>query len=117
MASRPTSAVFDGTPLEGAEVTGRLGGVIDTYGGQVIAELRKNEEFYAKANTSLEVAWDERQALIDERRGAQPRRARRRRPRRGLDVVGAVAPRRPAGTPTADALGVAAVPTRRRATC
>jgi hypothetical protein len=60
--------VFDGTPLEGARVTGRLGGVIDTYGGQVISELRKNEEFYAKANTSLEAAWDERQALIDQAR-------------------------------------------------
>ena len=63
--------MFDGTPLEGAEVTGRLGGVIDTYGSQVISELRKNKEFYAKANTSLKVAWDERQALIDER-DAQP---------------------------------------------
>ena len=67
VASRPTSSVFDGTPLEGARVTGRLGGVIDTYGGQVISELRKNNEFYAKANASLEVAWDERQALIDDR--------------------------------------------------
>lgn len=64
--SRTASAVFDDTPLEGARVTGRLGGVIDTYGGQVISELRKNEAFYAKANTSLEVAWDERQASIDE---------------------------------------------------
>lgn len=75
IASRPTSAVFDGTPLEGAEVTGRLGGVIDTYGGQVISELRKNEEFYAKADDSLKVAWDERQALIDERdaQAARPR--------------------------------------------
>jgi len=60
------SPVFDGTPLEGARVTGRLGGVINTYGGQVIAELRKNNAFYAQANTSLEVAWDERQAQIDD---------------------------------------------------
>ncbi|NUU16736.1 metallophosphoesterase [Cellulomonas humilata] len=58
--SQPASAVFDGTPLEGARVTGRLGGVIDTYGGQVVAELRKNEEFYAGANASLESAWDDR---------------------------------------------------------
>ncbi len=68
VASRQTSPVFDGTPLEGAQVTGRLGGVIDTYGSQVISELRKSQEFYAKANTSLEVAWDERQALIDEQK-------------------------------------------------
>ncbi|MEZ0449861.1 metallophosphoesterase family protein [Cellulomonas sp. ICMP 17802] len=59
-ASRPASAVFDGTPLEGARVTGRLGGVIDTYGGQVVAELRKNEKFYASANASLKAAWDDR---------------------------------------------------------
>lgn len=59
--SQPASAVFDGTPLEGARVTGRLGGVIDTYGGQVVAELRKNEKFYAEANASLEAAWDDRQ--------------------------------------------------------
>ena len=65
--SQRASSVFDGTPLEGARVTGRLGGVIDTYGGQVIAELRKNEEFYAKANTALQVAWDERQALLADR--------------------------------------------------
>ncbi|WP_421741072.1 metallophosphoesterase family protein [Cellulomonas sp.] len=59
--SQPASAVFDGTPLEGARVTGRLGGVIDTYGGQVVAELRRNEKFYAEANASLEAAWDDRQ--------------------------------------------------------
>jgi hypothetical protein len=64
-ASQPASAVFDGTPLEGARVTGRLGGVIDTYGGQVVAELRKNDEFYARANASLKDAWDERSELIE----------------------------------------------------
>jgi len=64
-ASQPASAVFDGTALEGARVTGRLGGVINTYGGQVVAELRKNEEFYAKATASLEEAWDERQERLE----------------------------------------------------
>ena len=63
--SHTASAVFDGTPLEGARVTGRLGGVIDTYGGQVVAELRNNEKFYAAANESLEAAWDDRQQTID----------------------------------------------------
>lgn len=63
--SRPASAVFDGTPLEGARVTGRLGGVIDTYGGQVVAELRKNEKFYSEANASLKVAWDDREESLD----------------------------------------------------
>ena len=64
-ASSAASAVFDGTPLEGARVTGRLGGVIDTYGGQVVAELKKNEKFYTEANASLKVAWDERQESLD----------------------------------------------------
>ncbi len=72
IASHTASAVFDGTPLEGAEVTGRLGGVIDTYGSQVISQLRMNEEFYAKANTSLEAAWDVRQAKIDQRAEVRP---------------------------------------------
>ena len=67
--SQRASTVFDGTPLEGARVTGRLGGVIDTYGGQVVAELRKNEKFYAEANASLQAAWDERQELLTARPG------------------------------------------------
>ena len=53
----PASAVFDGTPLEGARVTGRLGGVIDTYGGYVVDALRENKEFYAAADDALVVAW------------------------------------------------------------
>ncbi|GEK19495.1 metallophosphoesterase family protein [Cellulomonas xylanilytica] len=62
--SQRASSVFDGTHLEGARVTGRLGGVIDTYGGQVVAELRKNEKFYAEANASVQAAWDEREELL-----------------------------------------------------
>jgi hypothetical protein len=61
----PASAVFDGTPLEGARVTGRLGGVIDTYGGQVVAAYRANEQFYGAAGESLDKAWDAREALDD----------------------------------------------------
>ena len=78
--SQRASAVFDGTPLEGARVTGRLGGVIDTYGGQVVAELRKNEKFYAEANASLQAAWDERQELLDARSRPRPAAQRRARP-------------------------------------
>ncbi|HWJ85589.1 MAG TPA: metallophosphoesterase [Cellulomonas sp.] len=51
-------AVFAGTPLEGARVTGRLGGVIDTYGSQVVDAYRDNEEFYARADRSLAAQWD-----------------------------------------------------------
>lgn len=72
--SRPASAVFDGTPLEGARVTGRLGGVIDTYGGYVVDALRTNQEFYDAADAALVEAWDARSAAIaeqEERAAAQ----------------------------------------------
>ncbi|MBD7949856.1 MULTISPECIES: metallophosphoesterase family protein [Oerskovia] len=61
--SRPASAVFEGTPLEGARITGRLAGVVDTYGGQLLNAYRDNEKFYAGANDALVAAWDERDAL------------------------------------------------------
>ncbi|MBU4215830.1 MAG: metallophosphoesterase family protein [Actinobacteria bacterium] len=51
------SSVFDGTPLEGARITGRLGGIVDTYSGQILAAYRTNEEFYASATSSLTAAW------------------------------------------------------------
>lgn len=51
------SAVFAGTPLEGARITGRLSGVIDTYGGQLISVYRQNEDFYAGADRNLAAAW------------------------------------------------------------
>ncbi|GEA89317.1 metallophosphoesterase family protein [Cellulomonas cellasea] len=59
------SAVFAGTPLEGARVTGRLGGVIDTYGSYAVEAYRSNTEFYAKAEESLGDAWAERSARIE----------------------------------------------------
>ncbi|OLT53981.1 metallophosphoesterase [Cellulosimicrobium sp. CUA-896] len=58
--SRPASAVFAGTPLEGARITGRLSGVVDTYGGMLIDLYRENEDFYARANDNLVAAWDRR---------------------------------------------------------
>ncbi len=58
--SRPASAVFAGTPLEGARITGRLSGVVDTYGGMLIDLYRENEDFYARANDNLVTAWDRR---------------------------------------------------------
>ncbi|MBO1750720.1 metallophosphoesterase [Actinotalea sp. BY-33] len=51
------SAVFDDTPLEGARITGRLAGVIDTYGGVVVDAYRENETFYATATANLEESW------------------------------------------------------------
>ncbi|MGW6129770.1 metallophosphoesterase family protein [Cellulomonas sp. NPDC055163] len=65
-ASQPVaSAVFAGTPLEGARVTGRLGGVIDTYGSYAVEAYRSNTEFYARAEESLDEAWAERSARIE----------------------------------------------------
>ncbi|ROS31065.1 metallophosphoesterase [Cellulomonas sp. PhB150] len=54
----PAEAVFAGTPLEGARVTGRLGGVIDTYGSNVMDAYRSNEAFYARADRALSTQWD-----------------------------------------------------------
>ncbi|HEY0188990.1 MAG TPA: metallophosphoesterase [Cellulomonas sp.] len=56
------TAVFDGTPLEGARITGRLGGIIDTYGALVVRAYRENEEFYRGADEALVAAWDAWQA-------------------------------------------------------
>ncbi|MDT0165290.1 metallophosphoesterase family protein [Actinotalea sp. AC32] len=54
------SSVFDGTALEGAVITGRLAGVIDTYGGRAVAAYRSNEAFYDTAAANVRAAWDER---------------------------------------------------------
>jgi hypothetical protein len=59
------SPVFDGTALAGARVTGRLAGVINTYGTYVLDAYRTNEAFYAAANDAFAAAWDERKDRID----------------------------------------------------
>lgn len=61
-ASQRTSAVFDGTPLEGARITGRLGGIVDTYGGLVVKAFQDNEDFYDRADGALVAAWDDWEA-------------------------------------------------------
>ena len=61
--SQSASAVFDGTPLEGARITGRLAGVVDTYGAMLIDLYRENEEFYDRANANLVAAWDRRERI------------------------------------------------------
>ncbi|GHG50785.1 hypothetical protein GCM10011331_13720 [Flavimobilis marinus] len=58
----PASAVFADTPLEGARITGRLSGIIDTYGAQVLDVYRDNERFYDDAERAVRVAWAERAA-------------------------------------------------------
>ncbi|MFC7876986.1 metallophosphoesterase family protein [Isoptericola sp. NPDC057391] len=59
---QPASPVFAGTALEGARITGRLAGVIDTYGGQLVKLYQDNEDFYASADDDLSAAWDARLA-------------------------------------------------------
>ncbi|UKJ65213.1 metallophosphoesterase [Cellulosimicrobium cellulans] len=61
--SQRASAVFDGTPLEGARITGRLAGVVDTYGALLIDLYRENEDFYSRANANLVAAWDRRERI------------------------------------------------------
>ncbi len=58
-----TSSVFADTPLEGARITGRLSGIIDTYGAQLMAVYSENEHFYERANLALAEAFDVRAAL------------------------------------------------------
>ncbi|MGC5167631.1 metallophosphoesterase family protein [Luteimicrobium sp. DT211] len=67
------SPLFAGTPLAGARITGRLAGVVNTYGQQLVTAYQSSEGFYAKADRSLEAAWDERdvaQAAEDALAGA-----------------------------------------------
>ena len=52
------AVVFEGTALEGARITGRLAGVVDTYGGMLIAEVRANDAFYAGATDAVRRAWE-----------------------------------------------------------
>lgn len=59
------SELFEGTALEGARITGRLSGVIDTYGGQLVGVYRANEDFYAEADRNLTVAWQARTEHAD----------------------------------------------------
>lgn len=64
-AALPASPVFAGTALEGARITGRLAGVIDTYSGQLVDTYQANEVFYAGAREKLMAAWDARVAEQD----------------------------------------------------
>lgn len=59
---RTATAVFNGTPLEGARITGRLAGVVDTYGGMVVQTYEDNEQFYALAALNVSDAWQQREA-------------------------------------------------------
>lgn len=53
-----TSEVLAGTPLEDARITGRLGEIVDYYGGYVVDAIRENDEFYATVTTNLRLAYE-----------------------------------------------------------
>lgn len=53
-----TSVVLAGTPLEDARITGRLGSLIDLYGGYVVDAIQDNEAFYAEVEANLSSAYE-----------------------------------------------------------
>lgn len=52
--------VFIGTPLAGAEVTGRFSGVIDEAAQAATDMVRENDEFYGSVRENLAAAWPQR---------------------------------------------------------
>jgi len=60
---RVASSVFDDTPLEGARITGRLAGIIDTYGGYAVDAYWDNQRFYDDATSAVREAWARQEAL------------------------------------------------------
>jgi predicted phosphodiesterase len=62
----PVSPVFDGTPLAGARITGRLGGLINTYSGALVDAVQANDTFYDGVSDTLAASWP------DAVRGVQP---------------------------------------------
>lgn len=59
-AGQRETTVFAGTALEGARITGRLAGVVETYGGQLVKVYEDNETYYAELAAAAEAAWVER---------------------------------------------------------
>ncbi|GAA4284743.1 hypothetical protein GCM10022261_22740 [Brevibacterium daeguense] len=55
---------FVGTPLEGAQVTGRLSGVIDEVAKLVADFASANDAFYTTALQSLDSGWEERPLTV-----------------------------------------------------
>jgi predicted phosphodiesterase len=97
VVASPATEVFDDTPLEGARVTGRLGGIVDTYGGLVVQAFRDNEEFYDQAGDALVAAWGD----WEDRRPAFE--AEQERDRRAQEDHGDAAAPGPTPTPSATA--------------
>lgn len=56
VTNAPGDAVFDGTALEGARITGRLAGVVDSASRLVTDFLDENEAFYTRVSGNLRPA-------------------------------------------------------------
>lgn len=54
----PGAAVLENSPLAGTRVTGRLGSVLEVYGGRLVRQYRSNEQFYADIAAALGDEWD-----------------------------------------------------------
>lgn len=52
-----TSRVLADTPLAEARITGRLGTLVDFYGGYVVDAITENEDFYAEVEANLATAY------------------------------------------------------------
>lgn len=56
---------FDGTALEGAQVTGRLSGVMDEVIRLVSDFIAANDAFYDSALASIDITWDGRPSAVE----------------------------------------------------
>lgn len=52
------SAVLAGTPLADARIVGRLGDIVDTYGGYALDAIERNRQFYDAAAGNLVAAYE-----------------------------------------------------------
>lgn len=103
----PPSTVFAGTSLEGARITGRLSGIIEEYGGQLVTMYDTNEAYYAGVVTRLDEAWLAR-AAADEQTSAFALLATPRDPRSAGEDAGSSAAASTTPSPDALAQGEAA---------
>ena len=62
-AGRRATTVFAGTALEGARITGRLSGVVETYGAQLVEVYEDNQTYYERLTAATQAAWEQRAAL------------------------------------------------------
>jgi hypothetical protein len=93
-----TSRVLAGTALADARIVGRLGDLVDTYGGYAVDAIEQNEEFYDAVTLNLVAAYeDDPEALAPD-----PRAVTKTLAPRAADPAGAPAGLPPGGQPDGD---------------